>query len=474
MSTRHCFVVHVLVAGLAGTTWAGPERAAYGPLPPGALALPAETGMVVGLDTAALFASALYKGLTSGELLPDQQETGFRDGFAKTLREIEEKTGVNPERDLDRAVLGIAGLEEGEPTAVWFLLGRFDAERVAGAVQPATGGDRAVVRKTLHGQTLLVTTRRGKPDGATVVIDGKCLIFGEVRVVEATLASWVEGRRTLAANTRLMGLVSGLDPASSVWLAVGPSVTTAMRKGAGPQPPPFPIPDTWTMAGRLDGAFESVAEMGDEAAARNMADVVRGGIAAIKTQIARAGPTGQAPWFGSALEAMQVAAEGRRVVLSSAEGAGGTTAVGVMAAIAIPALLRARVSANEAATIGDTRTVISAEAAYASVAQGYGSLPCLAEPASCMKGYRGPTFLDRALASATERSGYDRAFHPGPAARKEGTYEAFAYVSTPREPGKTGVRSFCGDSSGRVCFDAGGAAMVPKKGLCPASCTDLR
>jgi type II secretory pathway pseudopilin PulG len=171
---------------------------------------------------------------------------------------------------------------------------------------------------------------------------------------------------------------------------------------------------------------------------------------------------------------MQVAAEGRRVVLSSSEGTGGTAAVGVIAAIAIPALLRARVSANESTTIGDTRVVISAEAAYASAARGYGSLSCLAEPASCLKGYRGPAFLDEALASATRKHGYDRAFHPGPAGRTKGTYRAFAYVSTPREPGKTGVRSFCGDSTGRVCFDAGGAAIVPEDGLCPASCRDLR
>ena len=39
--------------------------------------------------------------------------------------------------------------------------------------------------------------------------------------------------------------------------------------------------------------------------------------------------------------------------------------IGIIAAIAIPSLLRARVSSNEAATIGDIRSVISAEAAVA-------------------------------------------------------------------------------------------------------------
>ena len=39
--------------------------------------------------------------------------------------------------------------------------------------------------------------------------------------------------------------------------------------------------------------------------------------------------------------------------------------IGILAAIAIPSLLRARVSANEAQAIGDTRTVMSAKITYA-------------------------------------------------------------------------------------------------------------
>ena len=38
--------------------------------------------------------------------------------------------------------------------------------------------------------------------------------------------------------------------------------------------------------------------------------------------------------------------------------------IGIIAAIAILGLLRARISANEAAAIGDIRPVLSAEAAY--------------------------------------------------------------------------------------------------------------
>ena len=54
--------------------------------------------------------------------------------------------------------------------------------------------------------------------------------------------------------------------------------------------------------------------------------------------------------------------------------------IGIIAAIAIPSLLRARVSANESATQGDVRTWISAEAAYegASSNNGYAAV------ASCL------------------------------------------------------------------------------------------
>ena len=157
--------------------------------------------------------------------------------------------------------------------------------------------------------------------------------------------------------------------------------------------------------------------------------------------------------------------------------------LGIIAAIAIPSLLRARVSANEAATIGDIRTVISAEAAYQSYSGGYYGPPeCLAAPATCLPGYSGLNFLEPEFASAKVKSGYQRTFHPGPAAAAGagGTapppkaLETWAYVAVPVTPGTTGVRSFCGDASGRVCavkvgsIDASGGQCPP-----PPACLDL-
>src|SRR5512142_210355 len=87
--------------------------------------------------------------------------------------------------------------------------------------------------------------------------------------------------------------------------------------------------------------------------------------------------------------------------------------IGIIAAIAIPSLLRARVSANESATIGDVRTVISAQAAYQSANAGWydGALTCLATAGdSCIPNYpsNAPTFLDSNVAALMSKSGYNR------------------------------------------------------------------
>lgn len=154
--------------------------------------------------------------------------------------------------------------------------------------------------------------------------------------------------------------------------------------------------------------------------------------------------------------------------------------MGIIAAIAIPSLLRARVSANEAAAIGDVRTVISAETAYQSTYGSYDTLACLADPASCAPGRSGATaFLGAELAGAGVKNGYRRSFHPGPAAQDAGrgshapsALESFAYVAEPATPNRTGVRSFCGDASGVVCGVMGALPEI-SDGRCPESCAPL-
>jgi type IV pilus assembly protein PilA len=153
--------------------------------------------------------------------------------------------------------------------------------------------------------------------------------------------------------------------------------------------------------------------------------------------------------------------------------------IGIIAAIAIPSLLRARVSANEAAAIGDTRTVISAEATYQSAASGfYGELSCLSVPGPCITGYVGPSFLDATIASTVVKQGYTRAANYDAALTVPGLANPLAtycYESSPVVPATTGVRAFGGDASGVVGVTGVAATNCCVAGLLQSStCSALR
>lgn len=142
-----------------------------------------------------------------------------------------------------------------------------------------------------------------------------------------------------------------------------------------------------------------------------------------------------------------------------------------------------RLPARESAAIGDVRAMISAQGAYAGANGGFFDRPeCLAAPRDCRAALpeNMPTFLDPTLARTTvERGGYRRVFHPGPAAAAEEIEKAgasrssllrWAYAAEPLVPGRTGVRSFCGDSTGRVCGTSGEAPLKVTDARCPAEC----
>jgi type II secretory pathway pseudopilin PulG len=147
--------------------------------------------------------------------------------------------------------------------------------------------------------------------------------------------------------------------------------------------------------------------------------------------------------------------------------------IGIVAAIAIPSLLRARIAANEAAAIGDTRSVVSAEHAYAaSNAATYGHISCLGSPGACGFAPNTVAFIDSAIASLTTKQGYVRSFAAGAAG--SGTPDpgvlTFVYSATPAAVGQTGSRGFGADHSGVICFTTTGQPppTIPPAVLDPA------
>ena len=151
--------------------------------------------------------------------------------------------------------------------------------------------------------------------------------------------------------------------------------------------------------------------------------------------------------------------------------------IGIIAAIAIPRLLRARISANEAAAVGDLRTVVSGEVAYHATNSGfYGVLSCLNVPSSCIIGYVGPTFLDGNITSLSPKNGYLRDVNYGPAGPPGliGAVANYCYQSSPLTLGTTGVRSFGGDTSGLIGAANGGANCCASGSLLVTTCPSIR
>jgi type IV pilus assembly protein PilA len=143
----------------------------------------------------------------------------------------------------------------------------------------------------------------------------------------------------------------------------------------------------------------------------------------------------------------------------------------IIAAIAIPNLLRARIAANEAAAVGTLRTENSALALYwSNWSSGYpptmvvlGGVPPAGVGATCaING-----LLDNVLAQAVAtKSGYTFQYAGAtgwpvgpPAPACAGGFQTYGLDATPVVVGSTGQRSFCTDESGVIRFDTTGAPM---------------
>jgi prepilin-type N-terminal cleavage/methylation domain-containing protein len=152
--------------------------------------------------------------------------------------------------------------------------------------------------------------------------------------------------------------------------------------------------------------------------------------------------------------------------------------IGIIAAIAIPSLLRARIAANESGAIGDSRAVSSSEVAYSSSNGGsFGIISCLADPVSCTFATGTTSFIDSQIAALTNKQGYARSFAPGqPSAGSPDTsgISTFVYAATPVTMAQTGNRGFAIDHSGLMCFTTDGTIPATvATGLAP-TCTPLK
>ncbi len=145
----------------------------------------------------------------------------------------------------------------------------------------------------------------------------------------------------------------------------------------------------------------------------------------------------------------------------------------IIAAIAIPNLLRARIAANESSAAASVRTISTAELTYATSYPTVG-YPAALEPlgpadAGCTAGpaQGNACIIDFALkqakAGGTPKSGYLFAANGTPSSGSV-VNDQFAVTGWPSATNTTGVKRFCGSEDNVVRFEtpAGGNAAVTR------------
>lgn len=147
----------------------------------------------------------------------------------------------------------------------------------------------------------------------------------------------------------------------------------------------------------------------------------------------------------------------------------------IIAAVAIPNLLRSKIAANESSAVSSVRTINTAEVTYASSwGAGYaptlaslsGSSPCTmaVSTAACL--------IDPLLGVAPfTKSGYVFAAKGNNLAG--GILNGFEVNATPVTVDVTGKRAFCSDQTGVIRFNATGVPIGIGVGSCAAVATLL-
>jgi prepilin-type N-terminal cleavage/methylation domain-containing protein len=146
----------------------------------------------------------------------------------------------------------------------------------------------------------------------------------------------------------------------------------------------------------------------------------------------------------------------------------------IIAAIAIPNLLRARIAANEASAVGSVRTINTAQVTYSTTyGTGFTTLAQLGGAAGCVAAPATACLIDPVLTVGT-KSGYVVATVPGTGA---GTvlspFQSFEVNATPVST-STGTRAFCSDQSGVIRYNTTGAAIGTAANTCQALSTILQ
>ncbi len=135
----------------------------------------------------------------------------------------------------------------------------------------------------------------------------------------------------------------------------------------------------------------------------------------------------------------------------------------IIAAIAIPNLLRSKMAANESSAVGSVRTITTSQVAFSTTyGVGYGTLAALGTPAAgCPAAVvTAACLIDSVLALGT-KSGYTFTSIPGGGGgTATNPYTTFNTTAVPVAIGQSGQRGFCSDESGVIRYTTDGTTSA--------------
>src|SRR6266568_5433988 len=235
---------------------------------------------------------------------------------ADACRELEERTGLDPERDVDQIL--IAGqATKGAGPGLAIVLGSFDTYKRGRSIETSKDKDK-VVGRTFAGCTEYVFNEGGRETVAVAFLDRQALLIGRQAAVEAALSGRANGGAPLRGNASIMGLLERVKPGSTFWM-VGDQSLLQNLPGTVPSPAgtgasiELPALRSLIVTGDLEPVISLAitGDAADEAAAKNLANIVSGFVSLVALQAS------QKPELRDLAQAISVATERSHVLVNA-------------------------------------------------------------------------------------------------------------------------------------------------------------
>ena len=278
-----------------GMSSAGPSEMAY---------LPADATAVAFADVHHIMTSPFHDKLRQVIPSGDQKQ------------ELQKEIGIDLEKDIDSVVAGFAaGTGPADKGAIVIVRGRFNESQIESAAR-AHGGTVS----EYHGKKMITMAdagnkgadmKSGSSGDAVAFVQNGVLALGEVDSVQHAIDAAASGNN-VTKNAQLMKYVTSVQAGNDAWV-VGRfdevTKTASMPQEVRDQ---LPAVQWFSLGAKVDQTINGVvhAEARDEAAAKNLRDVINGGLAAGRMM------GGKDSKFDTMINSVQVAGAGTDVSVS--------------------------------------------------------------------------------------------------------------------------------------------------------------